>query len=417
MPKKKERKGIEDKSTKKNPTRVSPAGDKENDLYLLQIRLLNEELDRQQVKCEHLEKEKTSLARRCLYAETEKKDAVEYLKMELLDKEDEAERLAERLDHSQQEARAERDVLRGLQAEELREIRDRVRRLEEDNAGLVARLAALETFEKQKEQLMSNMAAAEEKLADLEEEHTAAMHAAEMKSLLEKNRLEKELEAAAKAAVDAAAAEVERLVEQKLPEASRRAALENQEGRARYARLSEKAHQLARENHALRQHRGRMAADVAVLEETIDKMARRSCQRKKEAEQLQDDLAQRSRDLEQLRTQRDQCHAELKALRKSHATSCARLEAELQEERRRIDQMRDAIAALGPTLTPHMQKLLLLLEGPRDLPFSDPAPPAVEDPAKHRTGSGHAYRTTPKAKPVPSLSGTGSLFISLDHIC
>ncbi|XP_077376696.1 cilia- and flagella-associated protein 157 isoform X2 [Festucalex cinctus] len=388
---------MEDKSAKKNPSQVAPAeerepGDKEKDLYLLQIRLLNEELERQQLKCEHLEKEKTSLARRCLYAETEKKDAVEYLKMELLDKEEEAERLAERLDQSQREARDERDVLRGQQAEELRELRDRIRQLEEDNAGLVARLAAVETFEKQKEQLMSDMAAAEKKLADREEEHAAAMHAAEMKVLLEKNRLEKELEVAA----EAAAAEVERLVGQKLPEASRRAALENVEGRARYARLSEKAHQLARENHALRQHRSRMAADVAVLEETVDKMARRSCRRKKMAEQLQADL-------EQLRTQCDQSHAELEALRKNHATSRARLEAELQEERKRIGQMKDVVAALRPTLTPHTQKLLVLLESPLHVPpLADPAP-AIENQVKHRTGSGHACRTTPKAKHLPSL--------------
>lgn len=76
------------------------------------------------MKCQRLEREKAALARRWASAQTEKKDAVEYLKLELLNKEDEAERLAERLQRGVQRER--RDG----------ELRERVRRLEEDNAGL-----------------------------------------------------------------------------------------------------------------------------------------------------------------------------------------------------------------------------------------------------------------------------------------
>ncbi|XP_061623092.1 cilia- and flagella-associated protein 157-like [Phyllopteryx taeniolatus] len=316
MPKKKEKKQEEGDKTKKKQSRVTPAeeresGDKEKDLYVVQIGFLSEELERQQLKCKRLEKENTSLACRCVSVETEKKDAVEYLKRELLEKEDEVDRLAEQLDQSLREAHTDRDDLRSRLTGELRELQDRIHRLEDDNAGQVVRLAAVETFEKQKGQLMFNMAATEKKLADREEEHADAVQAAKMEALLEKTRLEKELEAQAAAR----AAEVELLVEQKLPEASKRVAMENLEVKARYAELSEKAHQLARENHTLRQQRGRKATDVAILEETIAKMARQSCVRKKVAEQLQAELTERSCDLELLRNQRDQSRAELEALR------------------------------------------------------------------------------------------------------
>ncbi|XP_049619277.1 cilia- and flagella-associated protein 157-like [Syngnathus scovelli] len=405
MPKK-EQKQEADKKTKKTPSQVTPAeerepGDKAKDLYRLQIRLLNDELDRQQLKCERLEQEKTSLVRRCVHAETEKKEAVEYLKTEMLDKEDQMEQLAERLDQSLREAQAERNGLRGRQAEELRELRDRIHQLEEDNAALVARLEAVKTFEEEKQQLKSDVVAAQKNLADREREHAAVMYTVEMKAVMDKTRLEKEL----KTAAEAAAVEVERLVEQKLPEASKEAVLEKQEAWARYARLSDKAQQLARENLALRQQRGRNAADVAILEETINKMARQSCFRKKVAEQHKADLAERSWDLEQLRTQLDQSHAELEALRKKHTTTCGHLKAELQEERKRIGLMRDAVAAMGPRLTPHTEKLLKLLEGPLDPLLSDPTL-AGDNPANQGAESGYGQlgpltRHAPKAKRAP----------------
>lgn len=46
MPKKKEKKPEEDKKPKKKPSPLAPAEDKEKDLYRLQIRFLNDELER-----------------------------------------------------------------------------------------------------------------------------------------------------------------------------------------------------------------------------------------------------------------------------------------------------------------------------------------------------------------------------------
>ncbi|XP_061671996.1 cilia- and flagella-associated protein 157-like [Syngnathoides biaculeatus] len=389
MPKKeKKQEKIKKKQSLATPAEERASGDKEKDLYVVQIRFLNEELERQQLKCERLEKEKTSLARRCVSVETEKKDVVEYLKMELFEKEDEVDRLADHLDQSLREAHADRDDLRNRLTGELRELQDRVHQLEDDNAGLVARLAAVETFEKQKEQLMFNMVAVEKKLAEREEEHADAMQAAKMEALLEKTRLEKELEAQA----TARAAEVELLVDRKLPEASKRATLENQEMKVRYAQLSEKAHQLAGENHTLRQKTGRTATDVAILEETVAKMARQSCVRKKEAEQLRADLTTRSHDMEKLRNQCDECRAELEALRKSHAAVSSRLEAELQAERKTTGRMKEVFAALKTTLMVEfvdvvqwkrqMQKVLALLEGPSIAPSV-----TQDEPASDRAGS------------------------------
>lgn len=53
----------------------------------------------------------------------------------------------------------------------------------------VAKLASLEEFQKQKEQLTSNMESLEKQLVSQEEEHKAAIHSLDMKALLEKKRL------------------------------------------------------------------------------------------------------------------------------------------------------------------------------------------------------------------------------------
>ncbi|XP_077570571.1 cilia- and flagella-associated protein 157-like isoform X3 [Stigmatopora nigra] len=296
------------------------------------MRFLDEDLERQKLSCQRLEKEKTRLERRCVSLETERKDAVEYLKTELLDKEDELERLTERLDQSLQEAQGDREVLQQRMEKEIRELREHVQRLEGDNTGLTVRLMAVECFEKQKEQLMSDMAAAQKKLNDQEEEHKDALCAVNKKAHLEKCRLEKALETAA---ADAALA-IDRLVEEKLPEASRRVALENREVTARYAHLCERAHQLARENQTLRQQRGHADVEVTILEETVAKMARRSCVRKKVVQQLEADLEER--------------HTELEALRKSHTCELGHLEAELHKAQKKIGQLEEVVNSLKPSL-------------------------------------------------------------------
>lgn len=53
------------------------------------------------------------------------------------------------------------------------------------------RLADLEEFRCQREELMSNMESLEKQLVTQKEEHKAAIHTIEMKTLLDKRRLTK----------------------------------------------------------------------------------------------------------------------------------------------------------------------------------------------------------------------------------
>ncbi|XP_068576924.1 cilia- and flagella-associated protein 157-like [Cebidichthys violaceus] len=362
MPKKKEKKSDDMKrdEVKKTPKKESPSTpadkDREKDLYLTQIRYLNEQLERYQLKCDQHERQKKDFSSQYSSLEKEKKDIVDFLKRSVLEKEAEADELTEQLESQRQAAGEEREALL-LQLGQLRkELQGRIEGVNAGNRTLAARLASLEEFQKQKEQLTSNMESLEKQLVSQEEQHKAAIHNLEMKALLDKKRLEKEMESH----VATMAAEVQHLVDQKVPETTRSALQENTEVKARIGQLSEQTLSLMGENSALRDRKIRLSVDVDILEQMLSETSRKSCVRKKVAEQLtekcrqlQAELKDWKQELEQLQTKHTGVLAEMEALRRERASlserctknraQVSRLEAELQEERRRRSRMKSVM--------------------------------------------------------------------------
>lgn len=81
--------------------------------------------------------------------------------------------------------------------------------------------------------------------------------------------------------VAAMAAELQHLVDQKVPETTRLALQENTEVKARFGQLSERTLVLMEENSALRGRKSRLSLDVDVLEQMLSETSRKSCIRKK----------------------------------------------------------------------------------------------------------------------------------------
>ncbi|KAK9522142.1 hypothetical protein VZT92_018627 [Zoarces viviparus] len=377
MPKKKEKKSDDmkrdevKKTSKKESSSPraakSVSDDREKYLYLTQIRHLNEQVERYQLKCDQHERQKKDLSSQYSSLEKEKEDVVDFLKRCVREKEAEADELTEQLESQRRAADEERGALL-LQLGQLRkEHQDRTEGLDAGNRTLAARLASLEEFQKQKEQLTSNMESLEKQLVSQEEQHKAAIHSVGMKALLDKKRLEKEMESH----VATLAAEVQHLVDQKVPETTRSALQENTEVKAQIGQLSEQTLSLMGENSALRDRNIRLSVDVDILEQMLSETSRRSCVRKKVAEQLtekcrqlQAELKDRRQELEQLQTKHTGALAEMEALRQERASlserctdnraQVSRLEAELQEERRRRSRtksiMQEAAVALRQAL-------------------------------------------------------------------
>ncbi|XP_069034602.1 cilia- and flagella-associated protein 157-like [Embiotoca jacksoni] len=367
MPKKKDKKsGDKQDQNKKTPKKDSVADksgstDKEKDLYLTQMRYLNEELERYQLKCGELQRQNKDLI--CQYSELEKdkKDVVEYLKRSLLETEDEVKELSEQLESRRQAAGEDRDALQRQLSQLRLQLQGRIDELAKEKMTLAEKLSRLEEFQKEKETLMSNMESLEEQLTCQKEAHKDDIHSLEMKALLEKRRLEKELESH----VAAMAAEVQHLVDQKVPETTRLALEENAEVKARFSHLSEKTDVLWKENAALRDRKSQLKVDVDILEETLSKTSRTSCIRKRVVEQLTEKCQQLQAEqtdwrqqLERLQSKHTGVLAEREALREerdSLSEQCSkttaevgRLEVELREERRR--RMKSIVQDAGVTL-------------------------------------------------------------------
>ncbi|XP_008274624.1 cilia- and flagella-associated protein 157 [Stegastes partitus] len=382
MPKKKEKnsgeKQDETKKTPKKDNSATPAvktglGDKEKDLYLTQIKYLTDQLEQYQLKCEELERQKKHLISQSSTLETEKKDIVEYLKRSLLEKEDEVDELSDRLENQRQAADQDKEALQLQHSQQRQELQERLDELMKENLTLEEKLSSLEEFQRQKEELTSNMESLEKQLEDQKEKHKDDVHNLEMKVLLEKRRLEKEMESH----VAAMAAEVQRLVDQKLPETTRSVLQENVEVKNRLGLLSEQTQVLMEENAALKGRKGRLSVDVDILEQMLSETSRTSCIRKKAVEQLTEKCQQLQTEqkdwiqqLQQLRTEHTAVLAEVEELRQNRAlvseqcsknrAEVSRLEVALQEERRRRSRMKSIMQEAADTLRQ------ALMEAPTD---------------------------------------------------
>ncbi|KAF7648409.1 hypothetical protein LDENG_00157520, partial [Lucifuga dentata] len=294
-------------------------------------------------KYNELEKQRKDFI--CQYStlEEEKKDIVEYLKRSLLEREDEATNLSERLENLQRTSERDRDDLLLQHSQLSRELQDRNDRLASENRTLAAQLADLEEFQEQKEQLMSDLESLEKQLANQKEEHKVTIHSLEMNALMEKERLKREMQSHMEAMV----AEVQHLAYQKIPEKARLALEENKEVRARFNRLLDQTRVLLAENKVLRDRETHLRVDMDVLEDQLREFSHKSCIRKKVVEQLTEKSQRLQAELKACRQEHEDILAEMKSLRleesRENRGEGGGPEMKLEEERRRRSQLESII--------------------------------------------------------------------------
>ncbi|CAN9512859.1 unnamed protein product [Ophioblennius macclurei] len=372
MPGKKEKKNGEKEDEKRknrkqkgNPNPAEdPGPDRtERELLLIQLGYVTEQLESSQLRCEELVRQNEVLACQRGALEEEKKDMASYLKRCVMEKEAELEELMERQQDQNRVAERDRDELLVQHGRLSQDLQLRVEMLLAENESLVERLASLEDFQKQKVELMGELERMEKQLASQRAEHRDDVHGVEMKALMEKRRMEQQMECH----LAAVAAEVEQQVEQKVPESTRRALQENREAEARFGQLSQHVEVLTEENAALRDRRSRLSVDVDVLQQMLSQTTRTSCVRKKVVEQLTEKCRQLQAEqrtwkqqMEDLQSQKVALQAQMEELRRdqeslaeqrrAEGAEISQLEAELQEERGRSFRMRSVMQEAAVTL-------------------------------------------------------------------
>ncbi|XP_069379055.1 cilia- and flagella-associated protein 157 isoform X2 [Paralichthys olivaceus] len=404
MPNTKETKmSLEQGDEKKTEESPDEQRKRERDLFLNQILYLTEELEGYQLKCDDLEQQKKDFMSQYSSLETDKKDIVEYLKHSLLEKEDEVDELSARLESQRQAAEKDRDALQLQHAQMSQELQERIEELSGENRMLETSLASLEEFRRQREQLTSNMESLEKQLSHQEEEHTAGLHSMEMSVLLEKQRLEKEMERhMAKMAAD-----VQRLVDQEVPEVTKRAFEENTELRTRCNKLSDQAEILIKENSALQLHKKKLKSDLSNLEEMLKELSLKISVHKKvvkqeteKCEQLQAELNVCRQEQQQLQGEHKRVLVDMEALRQKQASlpepssgqsaEVRRLEAELQEEKRKSGRMKRVIQEAVDTLRQTLMEALEEQETPekQEAVEEQETPEKQEAPEKQHSEAG-----------------------------
>lgn len=195
-PKKKGKKSGKKKKSAKKSGRKSAASapstevltELSKEFFLIQIRDLEARLARYQKKCDELELKNEDYKSNYEQQTTDKKEIVSFLKKQLEQRADEIADLQDRLIGLQQAKDAEKDqfeVQLATLRTEMQEIKDQ---LTSENMVLGGKLASLEEFRIQKEDLMAKFAKMEEELEKQQKDHKDVIYNLERKAVVDKDR-------------------------------------------------------------------------------------------------------------------------------------------------------------------------------------------------------------------------------------
>ncbi|KAK1792302.1 hypothetical protein P4O66_012259, partial [Electrophorus voltai] len=354
-PKKNGKKGV-DKPTKKEGMGSGEKGVPDDELseegkefYRAQIRDLEERLEKYQQKCDELEVREKDFSTSYNIVEREKKDIVLYLKRSLTQKEEEFTDLSNKLQALQVAKDAEKESFE-MQLSILRhELQENKDKLTSENMALAGKLAALEEFSVQRDELMSLLVSLKEQLAQQKQEHQTTIYNLERKAILDNDRLKKEMQQH----VAAVAAEFRRVSDRKMPETTMRAIHENVWVTAQLRQLTDKQKEMLEENDALKAREKQLKREMEIMEPLLNEMTRKNLGNQKVVQQLTEKCKQMIAEVENC-NRRKEAHQQLldthSALQKGHdalsqkhnsvmdeldrkRAEAERLQKELQEEK------------------------------------------------------------------------------------
>ncbi|XP_053510284.1 cilia- and flagella-associated protein 157 isoform X2 [Ictalurus furcatus] len=450
MPPKKVGKQNADKTAtlgeKSAPDDALSEGSKE--FYRAQIRDLEERLEKYQHKCDELEVRQKDFSTDYNNVVREKRDIVLYLKRTLAQKEDEITDILEKLQELQAAKDAEKesfDRQLSMLRSEFQETKDR---LTAENMVLAGKLASLEDFQMQKDELMGQMESLKEQLELQKQEHQTVIYNLEKKAVLDNYRLKKEMQQH----VAAVATEFHKVSDKKMPETTKRAIHENMLVTSQLRQISDRCKELMVENDALNAREKKLKREMEIMEPLLNEMTRKSLANQKVIQQLTEKCKQMHAELEDYTRhkqehQKQEHESAVDSLNQNQAEA-ARLTTELQEERTRRGRvetvLQEAAMALKEALrevpkeedaevqtlarrNQMMQKLLAVLDSAAAI-SKGPAPshfiPTTEDSHEfitaagmERSGLAASQKATSQIKPgdlgfVLQQTHTGNIVMS-----
>jgi len=203
---------------------------------------------------------------------TDKKEIVSFLKKSLEQRGDEIADLKDRLIGLQQAKDSEKEAYE-QQLQHLRtEFQETKDQLTSENMILGGKLASLEEFKVQKEDLMAKMQALEDSLKQQENEHNEEIYKLERKQVVDKDRLKKEMVMR----VNQVAAEFRKVSNKQMAETTKRTIRENVSINAQLAKMSDKTMELIGENDEFKVKEKKQKQQIDLLEANEKELAKKN---------------------------------------------------------------------------------------------------------------------------------------------
>ncbi|XP_036710325.1 cilia- and flagella-associated protein 157 [Balaenoptera musculus] len=359
-PEVKKKKGGKKDPSPANKPMETPISEEIREFYHIQIRDLEDRLARYQQKWDELAVQEKLFRQEFEQLANNKKEIVAFLKHTLNQRVDEITDLNEQLQSLQLAKEMEKDAFEAQLAQVRHEFQETKDQLTTENIILGGKLAALEEFRLQKEELMEKFMLLEDQLRKQENEYKDYVHNLEKKSVLDKDRLKKEIIQR----VNMVAAEFRKVATSQMWDTTKRAIMENNTVTLQLAKISRQGMQLLQENEQLRGNQDNLCKQLELLENSQKVMARHSRGHKKiilmltekcreqqqgraEAKQLrlllsqlEQSLMQLQKDHQALRSQREQLNLQLER----QQAEGQRLQQELAEEQKVRANLETALA-------------------------------------------------------------------------
>eukprot|EP00794_Sanderia_malayensis_P016056 gene16056-17678_t len=287
--KKKGKSGKRKKSAKKSakgniPPLSEIISELNKEFYLIQIRDLEARLSRYQKKCDELELQNTEFKDNSDQQSLDKKEIVSFLKKQLEQRADEIADLQERLIGLQQAKDTEKDhyeVQLATLRTEMQEIKDQ---LTSENMVLGGKLASLEEFRVQKEDLLAKFAKLEEELVKQGDTHKEQMYNLEKKAVVDKDRLKKEMIVR----VNTVASEFRKVSNKQMAETTKRTLRENVAINAQLSKMSDKTMELIQESDELKDKEKNQKLHLEMLEHNEKELMKKNSSNLKIIQMLTD---------------------------------------------------------------------------------------------------------------------------------
>ncbi|KAG8448002.1 hypothetical protein GDO86_015196 [Hymenochirus boettgeri] len=278
-PKKKGKGGASGKTKEKEVLKrnAEPLPDQTKEFYLVQIRDLEERVVRYQSKWDEICSKEQLKESQYNQLSNDTKDIVSFLKQTLNHRIDEITDLNQQLSDLQEAKIAEKDAYEAQLGQVRHEFEDTKERLSSENMLLAGKLASLEEFRVQKEELMAKCASLEEKLKQQEQEHKETLYILEKKAVLDKDRLKKEMVQR----LNTVAAEFRRVSNNQTTETTKRTIRENVSISSQLTKMSEKCLDLITENDLLKDHNANLTKQVEMFEENEKELVKNNLSNQK----------------------------------------------------------------------------------------------------------------------------------------